>query len=108
MLRGYNAELSGDIAAIALALRGPACGGQAQGKQDRRTPNQETHSRTRSLESAEAHPYKAWRDRQRVLLEVEVEAEDAGGSGVEQEQIVGGGDHDFANDGGACAGDPGG
>src|SRR5712672_2479400 len=52
---------------------------------------------------AEAHPYNSLPG---ALLEVEAEAEDAGGSGVEDEQIVGGGDYDFANGGGTCAGNP--
>jgi len=41
-----------------------------------------------------------------ALLEVEAEAEDAGGRGIKDEQIVGGGDYDFANGGGTCAGNP--
>ena len=55
------------------------------------------------LGCAEAPPYNSL---QGVLLEVEAEAEDAGGCGVEDEQIVGGGDYDFANGGGTCAGNP--
>jgi hypothetical protein len=42
----------------------------------------------------------------RVALEVEAEAEDAGGGGVQQEQVVGWGYYDFAGDCGACAGNP--
>src|SRR6266446_6855214 len=57
------------------------------------------HSRTRSLGCAKAHPYN-------VLLEVQAKSEDAGGCGVEEQQITGGGDDDLAYDDGACAGNP--
>ena len=61
---------------------------EAQSKPDRRTPKN-------------SRPFG-------TALEVQAKSEDAAGGGIQEQQVTGGCDDDLADDGGACAGNPGG